>query len=285
MKFISGWNSKGEELVTVLALPVDLYNKGYTEKCTSTYKYPKMKSTLPAKEEMNERLRESELTAIQKYSASIQSPKEMEFCLSTPGHYQTEHENTHTGVKPFQCKVCLMSFSRRSTLWNHRRKHSDKKPFSCSTCGRAFRWKNSLKAHIERHRLDGEKTFSSDLETAPDTSLCKTATNYERGRNFAAASSLASAPSNLLRRNSHIMANFKIVGELALANKELGRSVCSARLYCNSGVRNQRLLAIALRRRQHGRMTRLMLLVRIAGTEKAFTLLGENISYPLKNEN
>lgn len=73
-----------------------------------------------------------------------------------------EHQNSHTGMKPFECdvstprgirykanlKVCKARFNRRSTLWNHKRIHSDAKPFVCTVCQMTFKWKNSLKVSL-----------------------------------------------------------------------------------------------------------------------------------------
>nr|CAD2180199.1 unnamed protein product [Meloidogyne enterolobii] len=72
-----------------------------------------------------------------------------------------EHQNSHTGQKPFQCDVCQSRFNRRSTLWNHKRIHSDAKPFICTVCHMQFKWKNSLKCHKEMHLRKNELQASS----------------------------------------------------------------------------------------------------------------------------
>ncbi|VDP03547.1 unnamed protein product [Soboliphyme baturini] len=91
---------------------------------------------------------------ISKYELLITSVSELQL--------QTEHENSHTGTTPFQCNVCLLRFTRRSTLYNHRRTHSKELPFFCSKCGRAFRWKNSLQCHYEVHRKNQKLDSSSE---------------------------------------------------------------------------------------------------------------------------
>lgn len=75
-----------------------------------------------------------------------------------------EHQNSHTGQKPFECEVCNSRFNRRSTLWNHKRIHSDAKPFQCSVCNMQFKWKNSLKCHKEMHVRKNETTVAVDNE-------------------------------------------------------------------------------------------------------------------------
>ncbi|EFO27726.2 hypothetical protein LOAG_00757 [Loa loa] len=69
-----------------------------------------------------------------------------------------EHQNSHTGEKPFECNMCKARFNRRSTLWNHKRIHSDDKPFECNVCRMTFKWKNSLKCHKEMHQRKNEMT-------------------------------------------------------------------------------------------------------------------------------
>ena len=40
-------------------------------------------------------------------------------------------QRIHTGEKPYKCKECFISFTRKSTLNNHKKSHLSAKPFKC----------------------------------------------------------------------------------------------------------------------------------------------------------
>jgi len=72
--------------------------------------------------------------------------------FSSPGKLK-QHEYTHTGETPFECKIpgCDKKFTSKFKLKRHILIHSQTKTFRCDTCQRAFRRKDHLKNHEKVH--------------------------------------------------------------------------------------------------------------------------------------
>ncbi|KAI0073268.1 hypothetical protein K474DRAFT_1666821 [Panus rudis PR-1116 ss-1] len=69
------------------------------------------------------------------------------------------HLQSHTGHRPFQCKLCKQNFSEAATLQQHMRRHTQEKPYVCDFpgCGKSFAITGALTIHKRIH--NGHKPF------------------------------------------------------------------------------------------------------------------------------
>ncbi|CAG4958688.1 unnamed protein product [Colias eurytheme] len=60
-----------------------------------------------------------------------------------------DHMISHSGVKKYQCDICMKSFGRKKGLRQHLRIHvDDRKLYVCGQCGKGFLQKRSLAGHM-----------------------------------------------------------------------------------------------------------------------------------------
>lgn len=76
-------------------------------------------------------------------------------------HALNVHMRTHSGVKPFVCKICSEAFSALSSLKIHERKHTGDKPYICKYCDKAFADCSTHRQHERIHT--GEKPYRCHL--------------------------------------------------------------------------------------------------------------------------
>lgn len=59
----------------------------------------------------------------------------------------------HTGVKPYECRVCKKRFFRKDHLAEHFTTHSKTLPYHCPICNRGFQRQIAMRAHFQNEHV------------------------------------------------------------------------------------------------------------------------------------
>lgn len=92
--------------------------------------------------------------ALRKYKYTCYICKYNSMSLS----YLRIHMRSHTGVRPFKCRLCPRSFTVNYQCTIHEATHSgEKRYFKCQICFKDLASKSGLRAHMETHLLESQR--------------------------------------------------------------------------------------------------------------------------------
>ena len=77
--------------------------------------------------------------------------------FSTRGGMRFHWRAVHSGLRPFECKQCGATFTRKDSFESHMVMHANKKPYMCCDCGKTFGRRHARNLHERAHR--GDKRF------------------------------------------------------------------------------------------------------------------------------
>nr|XP_023668382.1 zinc finger protein 407 [Paramormyrops kingsleyae]XP_023668391.1 zinc finger protein 407 [Paramormyrops kingsleyae] len=87
-------------------------------------------------------------------------------CKSSNSMAFLAHVRTHTGSKPFKCKICNFATAQLGDARNHVKRHLGMREYKCHVCGWAFVMKKHLSTHLlGKHGVGRpkERKFECDL--------------------------------------------------------------------------------------------------------------------------
>ncbi|XP_062558411.1 zinc finger protein 628 [Armigeres subalbatus] len=120
-------------------------------------------SSVPSPSQLSQPPTPQSMSNINSYSSDSSSkPWECDVCLKsfTTKYFLKKHKRLHTGEMPYSCHICGKAFTFQQSYHKHLLYHSDEKPHACTICGRAFKELSTLHNHERIH--SGEKPFSCE---------------------------------------------------------------------------------------------------------------------------